>query len=1104
MDAPAFVTSLFGSWWGLFEFSFIIIVITLLSLIGAVVVDLYFFKDKDTGLYKSTSPEGDAFTRAFIRPSSKTELEMAPTEDVDLINQRVRRATDDLVNHQTLLSTHDREELTKRAIDRTNREILGPNVPPPPSTSSSTTTSSSINAARLMDSSISDTPFTRIDLRVDQHERDSVRILFLDGYLPDFVDLPVSVQVTMVKKKIEGEHEVIKFFPVPVSSFSNPIIAQREDGVPFDDDLAAAASGEDRVRIIITAPDINNLTLFNSDNVVLESPLPIMKEIVVTENFVLMTATLPSSPFYENVVYPTTGSEYETQYPARTPSLTNGATTARESLPSVVVAPSSGPVDLAKPSTLMIYGPVGTRIDREVYEDIKKNGGGSTYEIVQAQVSVVINPLKPDETFISLAPLDVRDDPGKVLVGWVIGFGGITREGYNAVFPAPADSPPPTLERLLELSDTGKEIVIHNTENAVGCFGTDEADAEAVVAEPRLTPISERFFENFLRPVVLVRNGKIDAVISAPLTEEGGAGTKLLPRRLTLERGFIDVDDASAEDILRLGKVETYAQLTITPSTATTAASPMMAIFPIPDIIPFDEYAFSGLKDAIGKRSTTVIKVKKVIVDPPKAEDEVVVVSSSLERLARMPYGDKAPIILKGTRDGDPVANLRVVLQTRHPGPLPFSPNSEEITLEFAKIPETSEYYAAELINGVQYVPPPDDGSPFDSVICRLSSPPSSLRDDSVIYHTKFQVGLRPSDLDAPQPPAWALTRSPGRDAPLRHIFACSIRTSPMTGATPEEQWLGNWFAISFAPALTPPPPPVAAASDTTSDEAAFNLFNNVLYANDGAPSADPAAADYRNVPVVVSQAGNKIEKILPGQNNALYGPSGLVVFGSDACPPTDKNVKWRNAGDLTLVAPDRKGSSLPVVPISTHLQVWAGGEPLISYEQNTKKVLRLDPRMAIAANVAPNTDLLAVAYDPSTRLVKAVERVAMLWSLTDDSPMVSGQDTDLIELDIAGSPLQDLVWNRQLFRNNTLFLCVKIPSFDGVLLDPEERSRLLLNICDPIVFLVAASPEGDTSEANRSALIKSVLQDGSIGPDLVSVPLNFAVKCGFNVGNLQ
>ena len=175
----------------------------------------------------------------------------------------------------------------------------------------------------------------------------------------------------------------------------------------------------------------------------------------------------------------------------------------------------------------------------------------------------------------------------------------------------------------------------------------------------------------------------------------------------------------------------------------------------------------------------------------------------------------------------------------------------------------------------------------------------------------------------------------------------------------------------------------------------------------------------------------------------------------------------------------------------------------MVRYQQNTKRVLRLDPRMAIAANVAPSTDLLAVAYDPSTRFVKAVERIEMLWSLTDDSPAITDQDSGLIKLDTAGSFLQDLVWNRQLFKYNSLFLCVKIPTFDGILSDSEKTS-VLLNICDPIVFLVAASPEGDTSEANRSELFKSVLQDGFIARDRVSVPLNFAVKCGFNVGNIQ
>lgn len=1092
MDTPAIVTSMFGGWWGLFEFSFIIIAITLLSLIGAVVVDQYFFKDEDTGLYKSARPEGDAFTRAFLNPHTATKLEMARAEDVERINMRVRKATDDLVNLQTSLTPQDRDELTKRVIDRTNREILGPNIVKTTSSfSAAYTKRPNTTSARVVGPTVANTPFTRIDFRVDQHERDSVRVLFLDGSLPEFVGLPVNVNVSMIKKTENGEYESIEFFPVPVSSFANPVLVQRKDGVPFDDDLSS--SGQDRVKIIITAPSVN-LTLFSSDNVIIESPLPILKEILATDNFVLMTATLPSSPFYGNVVYPTPDSDYETLYPAVSPALSLGALTMKHNLPSVVSTTSSEPIDLDKPSSLMIYGPIGTRLDRDLYGEIKNDGGGEKYEIVKAKVCIAPNPIKPDETFISLSPLDYTAGPEKVIVGWVIGF-GTDREGYNAVFPAPSEQRPSTLETLLALSDTGKEVIVHNTERAVGCFGAEEADAETVVSNAPETPIGEQFFKRTLRPVVLVRNGKIDAVISAPLTEEGGKGTKLLPRRLTLERGFVDVDDASAEDILRLGKVETSAELTRTPSSAATT-SPLVALFPVPDVIPFNEYAFSGLKDAISKRDTSVIRVKKVIVDTPKEDDKVVVVSSSLERLACMSYGNKTPVILKGTRDGEPIANLRVVVQPRHPGPLPFSPNSEDITLEFTEHTETSEHYAEKLKNG-EVAPPPTDETIFDAVVCRLSSPPSSLRDDSVTYHTKFRVGLEPHDLDVLRLPDWALTRSPRRTAPLRHMFACSIRVSPTAGDSPQEKWLGDWFENQFAAALAPAIAP--DDTDDTSDEAAYDHFNNVLYDNNGTASD---SLDFRSVPVVVSQSGRRIEKILPGKKNVLYGPSGLVVFGFDACPPTDKNAKWRNAGDLTLVAPDRRGSSLPVTPISTHLQTWAGGEPVVSYEQNTKRVLRLDPRMAISASVAPNPGLLAVAYDQSTKFVKAIEKVEMMWSLTDDSPLVTGDDSNLVPLDITGSFLQNLVWNRRLFKNNNLFLCVKIPSFDGVLTE-AEKEQLLLNICDPIVFLVAASPEGDSSEDNRAALVKSIIQDGSITPDRVSVPLNFAVKCGFNVGNI-
>ncbi len=54
---------MFGDWWGLFEFVFIVTLVTLISLIGALVVDRYFFRGETTGQYKSTLKNGDFIIR---------------------------------------------------------------------------------------------------------------------------------------------------------------------------------------------------------------------------------------------------------------------------------------------------------------------------------------------------------------------------------------------------------------------------------------------------------------------------------------------------------------------------------------------------------------------------------------------------------------------------------------------------------------------------------------------------------------------------------------------------------------------------------------------------------------------------------------------------------------------------------------------------------------------------------------------------------------------------------------------------------------------------------------------------------------------------------
>lgn len=63
MDPKGFVNDMFGSWWGLFEFVFIVTIVTLISLIGALVVEAYFFRGETTGKYKSTLKNGDFITR---------------------------------------------------------------------------------------------------------------------------------------------------------------------------------------------------------------------------------------------------------------------------------------------------------------------------------------------------------------------------------------------------------------------------------------------------------------------------------------------------------------------------------------------------------------------------------------------------------------------------------------------------------------------------------------------------------------------------------------------------------------------------------------------------------------------------------------------------------------------------------------------------------------------------------------------------------------------------------------------------------------------------------------------------------------------------------
>lgn len=68
MGPKGFVDGVFGGWWGLFEFVFIVTLVALISLIGALVADAYFFRGETTGKYKSALKNGDFITRNLAGP----------------------------------------------------------------------------------------------------------------------------------------------------------------------------------------------------------------------------------------------------------------------------------------------------------------------------------------------------------------------------------------------------------------------------------------------------------------------------------------------------------------------------------------------------------------------------------------------------------------------------------------------------------------------------------------------------------------------------------------------------------------------------------------------------------------------------------------------------------------------------------------------------------------------------------------------------------------------------------------------------------------------------------------------------------------------------
>lgn len=1092
-------TQLLGGGWYIAEFILIVLIVNAVAFVTTMIIESFYLKNKKDSLL--LPPDNY---------SSKQKIQTASQTDREQILNTINRHIDNSMNHQYFLSPEQKNSTISLLRPRIAQEVASGSPAPIESGG---------------DGEVSEYPFSRVDIRLDRADPKSGRMLFLDGKLPSFLSLPVSIEVSMiVSSKDYGPYglwppdtvfETIDFYPVVVDRMFDLIKIERMDGKHLLDSIVSP------VHLIVRGTSVGRsatrTVLFENEAFFVHSPIPLIEEIASATDFVLLRITEPTSVTLGSVTVPESAldANYELEFPRHLPRLSRRGESFVGSGLDIVKTDFGG--DLNRPVTLLIYASAQTTITRDLFDRIKTKTDktivldGTTFATVHAHVSLVQDPARPDSSYVSMRPSE-NDVPSNYhMVARVLGFSNPLSDkgGYNAVFPVNFSSSTTSIvSQAKENEGFFGAVDLHNTsERGIGFFGS--------IAPPLFdssspfSPVTPDFFRKHIRPVILVRHGSIVAVFYAPLTTEG-AKTGRLPRRINIDKGYIDVDSLT-KPLVSLGTIEAgNAIFETVDNTETNTESPLIAIFPSPVTIPDPSDVYPGLSNVLGEASVRVITVGEVHVDSSDFDNVQIIIHN--ERIT-MNLSKMSPVFLKGIKNDEKLP-IKTVAQSKVP--VPYAPNGNGFVLSFTQ-DDRSVQELFQLIQAGTVEPVPNIDSKLEganagalTIICRWTSPPR-LAGYKIDYHVGLSVGG--SDTLTPDAkevlPDWAFDRNPNTNSsPPRHIFMCAVRTVPMMTAvslafSENKIWLANWFQYHFTPTFDED---VETTHVGENYRTASQVLNTVVFKNNA------EGTNFKHVyesPVVTSEKNDKFEKILIGSKNVIRGPFGFAVVGSHAFPAETASKKWRNAGDLTLV--NNKGTHrLPVSPVITKLKVWSGGEPMFratSSDPDAAAVtlLRLDPRLGGAYCVAAMPQLLAVMVDMKSGHVKSIQFLDLYWTLDTSEEHILDH---LVQLATDNNLLQDIVWNRNLFSDNrTTVLCVKIPSFENMTSHMTDdhlnghQQTLSLVIVDPFVFTMMAYPVVDSSDANRLKHYKSIFQSGQVEENALTVPSNFVQSCGFDTG---
>nr|BDT62658.1 MAG: wsv216-like protein [Metapenaeus ensis nimavirus]GBG35431.1 wsv216-like protein [Metapenaeus ensis nimavirus] len=380
MLLPAVIKDVFGTWWGVFEFVTLLVVVVIVSFIGVRVTQSNFTRDGKTGELKTPlGGDGKALYKAVmfvVNTSAESEetrgkaQNFATSEVANIIRLSAEREIEKIG-----LTPSNRlvERVTKRTAEQIGLKIMdSPRGEIMRPTSGRPQRLSAIQQEEEQEAVVT-LPFKTIDIRSDSTIAPdtasyAVKLFVVDGVLPNFIPLPFYMRVWACVPKSEKEEEeglgedsptLGDLFPEVATSFWPPKTNVVKNEASFDpqlemvfDDLYVETlaggillnSSEGRKMASLFAPQTEiklkieayggkedgSKTLLYSGRAKVSSPLPKLKEVFSCKNLVVMRIDNPPSPYYDLIHYPagSLNQKYVTEYPHNMPELTRDAVEA--------------------------------------------------------------------------------------------------------------------------------------------------------------------------------------------------------------------------------------------------------------------------------------------------------------------------------------------------------------------------------------------------------------------------------------------------------------------------------------------------------------------------------------------------------------------------------------------------------------------------------------------------------------------------------------------------------------------------------------------------------------------------------------------------------